>query len=178
MGTQFQPQYHPKSLHSIYSIGNLKSNESILIHSAAGGIGISSLDLLKSKQHQGYIFLTVGSKDKEEYLIKKYGSLITIYSSRNKDYVKDIKNKLMELGVVEQHQQDIQLDYHLNLGATSSTGFVSRNNAIETMFKSTFSKLISPQLVISSLDLFIQNQDQYPNYCLSDFNFEVVPYQL
>ncbi|KAM9954348.1 hypothetical protein ACTFIW_003889 [Dictyostelium discoideum] len=46
---------------------------------------------LLSKKHQGYIFLTVGSKDKEEYLTKKYGSLITaIYSSRNKDYIYEI----------------------------------------------------------------------------------------
>ncbi|KAM9994904.1 hypothetical protein ACTFIY_001089 [Dictyostelium cf. discoideum] len=104
------PSIYITSLHSIYSIGNLKSNESILIHSAAGGIGISSLDLLKCKQHKGYIFLTVGSKDKEKYLINKYGSLITaIYSSRNKDYVYEIKNKLMELGEVEQHQQGVDL---------------------------------------------------------------------
>ncbi|KAM9969057.1 hypothetical protein ACTFIW_000140 [Dictyostelium discoideum] len=104
------PSVYITSLHSIYDIGNLKSNESILIHSAAGGVGLSSLDLLKSKQHQGYIFLTVGSKDKEEYLIKKYGSLITaIYSSRNKDYVYEIKNKLIELGEVEQHQQGVDL---------------------------------------------------------------------
>ncbi|KAM9969058.1 hypothetical protein ACTFIW_000141 [Dictyostelium discoideum] len=105
------PSIYITSLHSIFSIGNLKSNESILIHSAAGGIGISSLDLLKSKQHQGYIFLTVGSKDKEEYLTKKYGSLITaIYSSRNKDYVYEIKNKLIELGEVEQQGVDLILN--------------------------------------------------------------------
>ncbi|KAN0038108.1 hypothetical protein ACTA71_000280 [Dictyostelium dimigraforme] len=63
----------------------------------------------------------------------------------------------------------------INLGAITSTGFVSRNNAIETMFKSSILKLFSPQLVISSLDLFIQNRHQYPNYCLSDFNFQVLP---
>ncbi|KAM9994899.1 hypothetical protein ACTFIY_001082 [Dictyostelium cf. discoideum] len=63
----------------------------------------------------------------------------------------------------------------INLSAISSTGFVSRNNAIETIFKSNFSKVFSHQLVISSLDLFIQNQNQYPNYCLSDFNFEILP---
>ncbi|KAM9969082.1 hypothetical protein ACTFIW_000165 [Dictyostelium discoideum] len=115
------PSIYITSLHSIYSIGNLKSNESILIHSAAGGIGISSLDLLKSKQHQGYIFLTVGSKDKEEYLIKKYGSLITaIYSSRNKDYVYEIKNKLIELGEVEQQGVDLILN-------TLSSEFIDSN---------------------------------------------------
>ncbi|KAK5579784.1 hypothetical protein RB653_009471 [Dictyostelium firmibasis] len=97
------PSIYVTSLHSIYSVGNLKTNESILIHSATGGVGLSSLDLLKSKQHKGYIFLTVGSKEKEEYLRENYGSFITgIYSSRNKDYVDQIKNKLIELDVVEQ----------------------------------------------------------------------------
>ncbi|KAM9975122.1 hypothetical protein ACTFIW_008600 [Dictyostelium discoideum] len=109
------PSIYVTSLHSIYGIGNLKSNESILIHSAAGGIGISSLDLLKCKKHQGHIFLTVGSKDKEDYLIKNYGSFITaIYSSRNKDYVNEIKNKLIELGEVEQQ------GVHLILNTLSS----------------------------------------------------------
>ncbi|KAM9993868.1 hypothetical protein ACTFIZ_011836 [Dictyostelium cf. discoideum] len=44
----------------------------------------------------------------------------------------------------------------INLGSISSTGFISRNNAIETMFKSSFLKLFSPQLVIN-------------------FNFETLP---
>ncbi|KAN0023706.1 hypothetical protein ACTFIV_008093 [Dictyostelium citrinum] len=114
------PSIYITSLHSIYNVGNLKSNESILIHSAAGGIGLSSLDLLKSKQHQGHIFLTVGSKDKEEYLLKNYGSLITgIYSSRNKDYVSEINNKLKELGKVE-----LGVDLILN---TLSSEFMDSN---------------------------------------------------
>ncbi|EGC37413.1 hypothetical protein DICPUDRAFT_86974 [Dictyostelium purpureum] len=71
------PTVYVTALHSIYSIGNLQEDQTILIHSAAGGVGLSSLELLKCKQHKGYIFLTVGSKDKEEYLINKYGSFIT-----------------------------------------------------------------------------------------------------
>ncbi|KAN0019156.1 hypothetical protein ACTFIU_002358 [Dictyostelium citrinum] len=62
----------------------------------------------------------------------------------------------------------------INIGAIASTGFISRNNAIETMFKSSFYYLSSPQLIISSLDLFIQNQRQYPNYSIVDFNYEVM----
>ncbi|KAN0019157.1 hypothetical protein ACTFIU_002359 [Dictyostelium citrinum] len=105
------PSIYITSLHSIYSVGNLQSNQSILIHSATGGIGLSSLDLLKSKKHQGYIFLTIGSKDKEEYLKKNYGSFITgIYSSRNKDYVGEIKSKLIELGEIEEHGVDLILN--------------------------------------------------------------------
>ncbi|EGC34426.1 hypothetical protein DICPUDRAFT_94806 [Dictyostelium purpureum] len=99
------PSIYATSLHSIFYTGNLQSDQTILIHSAAGGIGLSSLELLKYKQHKGYIFLTVGSKDKEQYLIDKYGSFITgIYSSRNKNYVEQIKNKLLELECDKDHQ--------------------------------------------------------------------------
>ncbi|EGC38591.1 hypothetical protein DICPUDRAFT_75833 [Dictyostelium purpureum] len=99
------PTIYVTTLHSIYYIGNLQTNQTILIHSAAGGVGLSALELLKCKQHKGYIFLTVGSKDKEEYLINKYGSFITgIYSSRNKNYVHQIKNKLKQLECDQDHQ--------------------------------------------------------------------------
>ncbi|EGC34312.1 hypothetical protein DICPUDRAFT_35211 [Dictyostelium purpureum] len=93
------------SLHSIFYTGNLQEDQTILIHSASGGVGLSALELLKCKQHKGYIFLTVGSKDKEEYLINKYGSFITgIYSSRNKNYVHQIKEKLKQLQCDKCHQ--------------------------------------------------------------------------
>ncbi|EGC29711.1 hypothetical protein DICPUDRAFT_158676 [Dictyostelium purpureum] len=99
------PTIYVTSLHSIFYIGNLQTDQTILIHSATGGVGLSSLELLKCKQHKGYIFLTVGSKDKEEYLTEKYGSFITgIYSSRNKNYVGQIKNKLKELGCDKDNQ--------------------------------------------------------------------------
>ncbi|EGC34427.1 hypothetical protein DICPUDRAFT_153368 [Dictyostelium purpureum] len=99
------PSIYVTTLHSIFYTGNLQSDQTILIHSATGGVGLSSLELLKYKQHKGYIFLTVGSKDKEQYLINKYGSFITgIYSSRNKNYVEQIKNKLLELECDKDHQ--------------------------------------------------------------------------
>ncbi|EGC34313.1 hypothetical protein DICPUDRAFT_55899 [Dictyostelium purpureum] len=99
------PTVYVTTLHSIFYTGNLQEDQTILIHSAAGGVGLSALELLKCKQHKGYIFLTVGSKDKEEYLINKYGSLITgIYSSRNKNYVHQIKEKLKQLQCDKCHQ--------------------------------------------------------------------------
>ncbi|EGC36367.1 hypothetical protein DICPUDRAFT_87448 [Dictyostelium purpureum] len=99
------PSVYVTALHSIYNTGNLKADQTILIHSAAGGVGLSSLELLKCKQHKGYIFLTVGSNEKKDYLINKYGSFITgIYSSRNKNYVHQIKNKLKQLEFNKDHQ--------------------------------------------------------------------------
>ncbi|EGC32701.1 hypothetical protein DICPUDRAFT_56925 [Dictyostelium purpureum] len=99
------PSVYVTTLHSIFYMGNLQPDQTILIHSATGGVGLSSLELLKCKEHKGYIFLTVGSKEKEQYLMDKYGSFITgIYSSRNKNYVHQIKNKLIELECDEHHQ--------------------------------------------------------------------------
>ncbi|KAM9963702.1 hypothetical protein ACTFIW_006951 [Dictyostelium discoideum] len=67
------------SFQSIYSIGDLKRNETILIHS--------------------------GSEDKVKYLTDTYGSFITgIYSTRNKNYQDQIKEKLKSLGCDIDHQ--------------------------------------------------------------------------
>ncbi|EGC30573.1 hypothetical protein DICPUDRAFT_83502 [Dictyostelium purpureum] len=106
---------HLFELNDLLINGNLQADQTILIHSAAGGVDLSSLELLKCKQHKGYIFLTVGSKDKEEYLIDKYGSFITgIYSSRNKNYVHQIKSKLKQLECDKDHQGvDLILNTHL-----------------------------------------------------------------
>ncbi|KAK5584623.1 hypothetical protein RB653_006237 [Dictyostelium firmibasis] len=87
-------------LHSIFNIGNfnIDDGETILIHSATGGVGLAALEILKWKGHKSPVFVTVGSKEKEQYLIDNYGSLITgIYSSRNKDYVNEIKTKLNQI---------------------------------------------------------------------------------
>ncbi|KAN0038912.1 hypothetical protein ACTA71_001104 [Dictyostelium dimigraforme] len=93
------PTVYITSLYSLYNIGNIQNDESVLIHSASGGIGLSALNILKWKGHRSYIFVTVGSKEKEKYLNDTYGDFITgIFSSRNKDYVKHIKRKLTALG--------------------------------------------------------------------------------
>ncbi|KAN0022395.1 hypothetical protein ACTFIU_004576 [Dictyostelium citrinum] len=93
------------SFQSIYTIGNLKRNETILIHSASGGVGLSALEILKWKNHEGCIFATVGSEEKVKYLTDTYGSFITgIYSSRDKNYQHQIKEKLKSLGYDIDHQ--------------------------------------------------------------------------
>ncbi|KAN0024644.1 hypothetical protein ACTFIV_009053 [Dictyostelium citrinum] len=93
------PVVYITSFYSLYNIGNIENDESVLIHSASGGIGLSALNILKWQRHRSHIFVTVGSKEKEQYLRDTYGDFITgIFSSRNKDYVKHIKRKLKELG--------------------------------------------------------------------------------
>ncbi|KAN0018784.1 hypothetical protein ACTFIU_008717 [Dictyostelium citrinum] len=95
------PAVYLTSLYSIFKVGALEINEdeSILIHSATGGVGLSALNILKWKGHKSHVFVTVGSKEKEQYLLDKYGEFITgIYSTRNKDYSQQIKLKLKQLG--------------------------------------------------------------------------------
>ncbi|KAK5575062.1 hypothetical protein RB653_010317 [Dictyostelium firmibasis] len=95
------PAVYLTSYHSIFNIGclNIKRNESILIHSGTGGVGLSALNILKWKGHKSHVFVTVGSKEKEKYILDTYGDFITgIYSTRNKDYVEEIKLKLKEFG--------------------------------------------------------------------------------
>ncbi|KAF2073373.1 hypothetical protein CYY_005318 [Polysphondylium violaceum] len=96
--------------YSILRLGRLfddydkdESTKSILIHSATGGVGLSALNLLKWKMKQTgikvYIFVTVGTKEKQDIIKEKYGSMVTgIFSSLNTDFVDDIKNQLLELG--------------------------------------------------------------------------------
>ncbi|KAM9958419.1 hypothetical protein ACTFIW_001284 [Dictyostelium discoideum] len=95
------PCVYLTSLCSIFNIGcfSVSGNESILIHSGTGGVGLSALNLLKWKGHKSHVFVTVGSKEKEKYLLDTYGDFITgIYSTRNKNYVEEIKLKLKQLG--------------------------------------------------------------------------------
>ncbi|EGC33471.1 hypothetical protein DICPUDRAFT_36677 [Dictyostelium purpureum] len=92
------PTIYLTSYYSIYIVGNLKHNETVLIHSASGGVGLAALNILKMN-HKGLVFVTVGSKEKEDYLIKTYGNFISgIFSSRDKNYCQQIKNTLKEMG--------------------------------------------------------------------------------
>ncbi|KAK5574557.1 hypothetical protein RB653_009810 [Dictyostelium firmibasis] len=95
------PVVYISSFYSLFYVGdfNIEQNESILIHSASGGIGLSALEILKWKGHKSFVFVTVGSDEKKQYLIDKYGDFITgIYSTRDKSYVNNIQKKLIELG--------------------------------------------------------------------------------
>ncbi|KAM9985063.1 hypothetical protein ACTFIY_009481 [Dictyostelium cf. discoideum] len=79
---------------------NLERNdeEIVLIHSGTGGIGLAAIEILKAIGFKSLLFVTVSSKEKEHFLRYIYGSFITeIYSTRNTDYVQDIKKKIKEI---------------------------------------------------------------------------------
>ncbi|KYR01977.1 putative polyketide synthase [Tieghemostelium lacteum] len=79
---------------SNYCISQLGNSRSVLIHSACGGVGLSALNILKWKQFKGKVFVSCGSPEKEEYLRKHYGDMITDYfNSRNHKFSTKIKEQ-------------------------------------------------------------------------------------
>ncbi|KAK5579686.1 hypothetical protein RB653_009371 [Dictyostelium firmibasis] len=90
------PRIYLTNLYGIFNVGGLdiEEKDTILIHSAAGGIGLSALEILKWKGHKAQIFVTVGSKEKEQFLLDNYGEIITkIYSTNNRNYSDEIKQQ-------------------------------------------------------------------------------------
>ncbi|EGG16032.1 hypothetical protein DFA_09704 [Cavenderia fasciculata] len=64
--------------HALYKKGNISPDDSVIIHSASGGVGLAALNILKTMGHRGKVFATIGSAgDKMEYLKDTYGSFIT-----------------------------------------------------------------------------------------------------
>ncbi|EGC34204.1 hypothetical protein DICPUDRAFT_88429 [Dictyostelium purpureum] len=94
------PLVYITSYYSLFYKGNLdiESGESVLIHSGTGGIGLSLIEILKASGFKSSLFVTVGSKEKEQYLRNTYGNFITgIYSSRDTNFSFEIKKKISEI---------------------------------------------------------------------------------
>ncbi|KAM9956214.1 hypothetical protein ACTFIR_002925 [Dictyostelium discoideum] len=93
------PVVYGTSFYSLFQIKKIKDGDAVLIHSAAGGIGLSALNLLKSKNFKGIIFTTIGNEEKKQYLIDHYGKEFInggIFSSRDNDYVYGIRKYFEE----------------------------------------------------------------------------------
>ncbi|KAI1081716.1 hypothetical protein F5B20DRAFT_579046 [Whalleya microplaca] len=77
------------SIYSLYHIANLKEGQSVLIHSAAGGVGIACIQLAQYRKAE--IYVTVGTEEKRKFLTETYGiPRDHIFSSRNTNFAKEI----------------------------------------------------------------------------------------
>ncbi|KAF2231041.1 PKSKA1 [Viridothelium virens] len=77
------------SIHSLLDLGNLSAGKRVLIHSAAGGVGIAAIQL--AKYIGAEVFATVGSPEKRQFLQSTFGlSDERIFNSRNTDFGKRI----------------------------------------------------------------------------------------
>ncbi|KAF4769894.1 hypothetical protein HAV15_011851 [Penicillium sp. str.  len=77
------------SIYSLFDLGNVVQGQRVLIHSAAGGVGIAAIQLC---QYAGAeIFATVGTSEKREFLKSTFGlSDDRIFNSRNTDFANQI----------------------------------------------------------------------------------------
>ncbi|CAG7555684.1 unnamed protein product [Fusarium equiseti] len=86
------------SYHSIFNMGNLKKGQSILIHSACGGVGIATIQL--AQMAGAKIYATVSSEEKIRYLEDNFGlDRSCIFNSRNESFVDDLMQKTNGEGV-------------------------------------------------------------------------------
>ena len=84
--------------HSLFDLGCLKKGETILIHSATGGVGQAAIMLAQNIGAE--IFATVGSKEKREFLHTNYGLPYDhIYSSRNPSFATSVMAMTKDNGV-------------------------------------------------------------------------------
>jgi NADPH:quinone reductase-like Zn-dependent oxidoreductase len=83
------------SLYSLFNLANLQKGNSVLIHSAAGGIGISAIKLAQYKQAE--IYVTVGTEDKRLFLESEFGiPRSRMFSSRSTAFANSLTGELLD----------------------------------------------------------------------------------
>ncbi|KXX76491.1 Lovastatin diketide synthase LovF [Madurella mycetomatis] len=92
------PLVYMTALYSLFWLGNLREGQSVLIHSAAGGVGLAAIQLARYKKAE--IFVTVGTDEKREFLTKTFGIPPShIFSSRDTKFVEQILRATSGRGV-------------------------------------------------------------------------------
>ncbi|KAI1365720.1 hypothetical protein F5Y08DRAFT_338477 [Xylaria arbuscula] len=75
--------------YSMFHLGKIKGGQSVLIHSAAGGVGLAAIQLATYKKAD--IFVTVGTEEKRKFLSDTFNIPTSrIYSSRDGRFYKEI----------------------------------------------------------------------------------------
>ncbi|KAL8700930.1 MAG: hypothetical protein Q9224_000732 [Gallowayella concinna] len=84
------PVAYATAMAAFYDIGNLRPRQSVLIHSACGGVGMAALQLAQMMGAE--IYATVGSEEKVQYLMANFGLPESrIFNSRDASFVEGIK---------------------------------------------------------------------------------------
>ncbi|KAI1328458.1 acyl transferase domain-containing protein [Xylariaceae sp. FL0255] len=83
---------------SLINIGRLQKNQSILIHSACGGVGLAAIQVAKALGAE--IFATVGTEEKISFLVDHYQiTRDRIFDSRSDSFVAGVMRETGNLGV-------------------------------------------------------------------------------
>jgi len=100
--------------YALHELAILKAGEKVLIHAAAGGVGLAAVQI--AQQMGAEIYVTAGSAEKQEYL-RKMG-VEHIYHSRSLDFAEQIRKDTQGRGV----------DVVLN--SLSGEGFIEKSVSI------------------------------------------------
>ncbi|KAJ4411015.1 Type I Iterative PKS [Gnomoniopsis sp. IMI 355080] len=87
------------AIHSLINIGGLEEGQSVLIHSACGGVGLAAVQIALARGAQVYV--TVGSEDKVRYLMETFPEIPRnrILQSRDSSFVEGIRRETKGRGV-------------------------------------------------------------------------------
>jgi acyl transferase domain-containing protein/NADPH:quinone reductase-like Zn-dependent oxidoreductase len=92
------PLVFSTALYALEQRAQLQGGETILIHSAAGGLGLAAIQIAKMRGAE--IFATVGTEEKKDFLVKTFGLLEDhIFSSRDSSFLPSILKATSERGV-------------------------------------------------------------------------------
>ena len=83
------PSVYLASVYSLFNMANLRKGQSVLIHSASGGVGLACIQL--ARYMDADIYVTVGTDEKRKFLADNYGvPYDRMFSSRNTKFAKEI----------------------------------------------------------------------------------------
>ncbi len=108
------PIAYSTAYYGLISLAKLEAGEKVLIHAAAGGVGLAAIQI--AQQAGAEIYATASSKEKHEYLLSL--GVSHIYNSRTLDYGEEILRDTQGQGV----------DVVLN--SLSGEGFIAKSISI------------------------------------------------
>ncbi|KAH8883307.1 phenolpthiocerol synthesis polyketide synthase ppsA [Thozetella sp. PMI_491] len=92
------PIIYGTCIYAMLRVGRLSAGESILVHSAAGGVGQAAIWL--AKRAGAEVYATVGTPDKKQFLIDKFGIPEGhIFSSRDTSFASELMRATKGVGV-------------------------------------------------------------------------------
>ncbi|PYH84622.1 hypothetical protein BO82DRAFT_381420 [Aspergillus uvarum CBS 121591] len=85
-------------LYSLLRVGTLQAHQTVLIHSACGGVGQAAIHVCRAVGAK--VYATVGNDEKVQYLIDHFGfSRTDIFNSRDESFVGDLMRETNGRGV-------------------------------------------------------------------------------
>ncbi|CAI7605698.1 unnamed protein product [Penicillium manginii] len=86
------------AIHSLLEVGNLRKGQTVLIHSACGGVGLAAIQVCQAIGAE--IYVTVGNSDKVQYLIDAFHiPKAHIFDSRSPSFFQGVMDQTGQRGV-------------------------------------------------------------------------------